>query len=166
MRTLGYCKVVCRLADLVILGIRLQVDLVPELGVPIDKKNTLKDGSVNDSFTVRGRHDRCGEVRPGMLPVSLSGEACSAHGTSRRDIAPSTLRHSYSFDHDPQSYHKPADHDPHLPPSHHHLPLPPLNPDTQTHNSIFNPFIPSTHSSRLFSNRRISLCNPRRSRDS
>jgi hypothetical protein len=60
--------VVRRLATLVVLGIRLQVDLVPELGVPIDKKTY---GKMVSSVTAGGcvnimTDDRCVEIRPGM----------------------------------------------------------------------------------------------------
>ena len=49
--------VVRRLATLVVLGIRLQVDLVPEFGVPI--KECMDRRFVSNSFMVMGRHDKC-----------------------------------------------------------------------------------------------------------
>lgn len=80
MRTLGYCKVVCRLADLVILGIRLQVDLVPELGVPI--KDCEGESSVTASrLWVVTIDDRCGGVDPATHSVVGRVVAASQLGT-------------------------------------------------------------------------------------
>jgi hypothetical protein len=69
---------------LVVLGIRLQVDLVPELGVPI--KDCRGDSSVTASrLKVTMTDGRCVEVRPAVysaLSRSVAGslgDSCTSH---------------------------------------------------------------------------------------
>lgn len=103
--------VVRRLDDLVVLGIRLQVDLVSELGVPI--KDRKGDSSVTASrLWVVTIDDRCGGVYPATHSVVGRVVAGSPYDTSASHHLPSDIHTPYPIGHDPQPYHKPAGHDP------------------------------------------------------